>query len=115
VTDWTIFLANGYTNLSGLSPAESYGRGDLDGDGDNDRADFLLFKLDYNAANGSGAFEAMLGGVPEPASAAFVACGLAMFLTSSRRLFAQRRQAADKPCPNVRSTVMAMNKSNILV
>ncbi|HEX2476449.1 MAG TPA: PQQ-dependent sugar dehydrogenase [Lacipirellulaceae bacterium] len=85
VGDWAIFLANGYTNLNGLSQAEAYGRGDLDGDGDNDRADFQLFKLDYNAVNGSGAFEAMLAGVPEPASLALIICGMATLLTCSRR------------------------------
>ncbi len=51
--------------------------GDLDGDGDNDFADFRLFQADYVAANGAAAFEALLN-VPEPTAALsllLMACG----------------------------------------
>ncbi|MEX0610925.1 MAG: PQQ-dependent sugar dehydrogenase [Pirellulales bacterium] len=68
VADWSVFVANAFGNLAGLSGAEAYGKGDLDGDGDNDYTDFLLFKSDFNAANGSGTFEAAMLGVPEPSS-----------------------------------------------
>ena len=72
--DWAVFTTSAATNLSGLSKAQSYGRGDLDGDGDNDYNDFKLFKTDYSVANGSSAFDALLQQVPEPgtASLAFV-------------------------------------------
>jgi glucose/arabinose dehydrogenase len=85
VADWSIFLANGYTNLAGVSQAESYGRGDLDGDGDNDRTDFQLFKSDYNSANGSGAFEAMLARVPEPGALLLLVSGFAAILLAASR------------------------------
>jgi hypothetical protein len=65
LADWSLFVASSYTALTGLGSAEAYGRGDLDADGDNDHADFLLFKRDYNAANGAGAFESHLLRVPE--------------------------------------------------
>jgi len=67
--DWAAFIASSFTDLSGLSPAEAYGLGDLNGDGVSDYDDFQVFKSDYNTANGLGAFEAMLRSVPEPGSA----------------------------------------------
>jgi hypothetical protein len=70
VADWSVFTANSYSSLAGLSHAEAYGKGDLDGDLDNDFTDFRLFKQDFNSANGAGAFEAMIGYVPEPAGSA---------------------------------------------
>jgi hypothetical protein len=66
IDDWSLFLSNAFGNLSGLSRAQAYALGDLDADGDNDRADFLLFKSDFNTANGAGAFDRMVLGVPEP-------------------------------------------------
>ncbi len=67
-SDWSTFIASSFTDLSGASPAEAYGLGDLNGDGVSDYDDFQVFKSDYNAANGLGAFEAMLSRVPEPTS-----------------------------------------------
>lgn len=64
--DWALFVAGAYADLSGLSRAEAYQLGDLNGDNLNDFADFRLFKADYDAANGVGAFTAMSGVVPEP-------------------------------------------------
>jgi glucose/arabinose dehydrogenase len=64
--DWVVFNENHLTNLNGLSPAASYGRGDLDGDGDNDFDDFRLFQALFDSANGDGAFSRALGAVPEP-------------------------------------------------
>jgi glucose/arabinose dehydrogenase len=65
--DWPLFRMNHLATFSGLSAAESYHLGDLDGDGDNDFADFRLFQADYIAANGEAAFAALLN-VPEPAT-----------------------------------------------
>jgi hypothetical protein len=85
IEDWSALLAGAYTDLSGLSPAESYGHGDLDGDGDSDFADFRLFKSDFDAANGVGAFEAMSNGVPEPASSKLIFVAAAIATSAIRR------------------------------
>ncbi|QDU58812.1 LamG-like jellyroll fold domain-containing protein [Aeoliella mucimassa] len=67
--DWDIFAANGYADLTALTALEAALAGDLDGDFDNDRDDFNLFKSDYIAANGLDAFEALGAvAVPEPSS-----------------------------------------------
>jgi hypothetical protein len=84
VADWSIFVASAYANLVGLSGAEAYGKGDFDGDGDNDYNDFLLFKSDFNALNGAGAFDAMLVHVPEPDTMALLLAGIAATLASLR-------------------------------
>ncbi len=76
LADWSVFTDNSYTSLSGLSGAEAYGKGDLDGDGDNDFSDFRLFKQDFDDANGAGAFEALVGQVPEPTGPGLALIGL---------------------------------------
>ncbi|TWT92897.1 hypothetical protein Pla108_40370 [Botrimarina colliarenosi] len=65
-SDWVVFNANHLADLSGLSPAQSYGFGDLDADGDNDFEDFRQFQADFDAANGAGALARAIAGVPEP-------------------------------------------------
>jgi hypothetical protein len=76
VADWTTFIANGYTNLSGETAVGAYRRGDLDGDRDNDIFDYRLFKADYTLANGAAAFAALEGAVPEPSTVALLAFGI---------------------------------------
>ena len=60
--------------------------GDLDRDGDNDLTDFVNFKTDYDAANGAGAFNAMLANVPEPSTMAL------LLLAGSGVAFARQRR-----------------------
>jgi hypothetical protein len=84
IADWNVFLANNGTNMSTLSDAESYAKGDLNGDQLSNYTDFRLFKTDFNAANGAGAFEA-LAGVPEPSSLVLMLCGCAALLRKARR------------------------------
>ena len=66
--DWLTFIQNAETNLSDVSRAEAYQRGDLNSDGANNIADFIQFKTLYDAANGAGAFVQMLATVPEPSA-----------------------------------------------
>jgi hypothetical protein len=75
VVDWELFVANSFTDLSGVTGRDAFARGDLDLDGDNDLVDFRLFKSAYIDANGAGAF-ASLTGVPEPCAATLM--GLAV-------------------------------------
>lgn len=81
--DWAIFAAHQRTDLSGLTPAGRFLHGDLDRDGDNDYQDFLIFKSDFIAANGAGAFAAMLA-APEPSTCALLAA-LGLSVATRRR------------------------------
>jgi hypothetical protein len=83
--DWAALVELSYAPLApGLSPAQSYGLGDLDGDGACDFDDFRLFKTDYNAVHGAGAFEAMVRGVPEPSSVVLASVVLAAGMAVAR-------------------------------
>jgi hypothetical protein len=88
--DWLKFRANYFNEFTGLSVAQSYEFGDLDGDGDNDFADFRLFQSDYVAANGLAAFRALFS-VPEPQSMVLVLMlGAAFSIRRPRRVSAWR-------------------------
>ena len=84
IADWNIFLTNNGTNMSTLSDAESYARGDLNGDQLSNHTDFRLFKTDFNAANGAGAFEA-LASVPEPSTLMLMLFGCAALVRRKSR------------------------------
>ncbi len=84
-SDWLIFVANSETDLSGLSLAQSYQRGDLDGDGVNSFLDFTLFKNAYEVANGDGSFAAMLATIPEPTGTFLLLIGLIPRWAGTRR------------------------------
>ena len=72
--DWVAFKNGQGTNFATVfSAAESYAKGDLDGDLDHDLNDYSLFKTAFDAANGAGAFQAMLASVPEPSTTAMFA------------------------------------------
>jgi hypothetical protein len=86
VQDWTIYKNGAQSNLSGLSPSQAYDRGDLNLDGVNDLEDFARFRSAYEAANGAGAFAAMLARVPEPSSALLACCGAAIARQCGKRL-----------------------------
>jgi hypothetical protein len=83
--DWVIFRTNQQTDLSTKSLAEAYRLGDLTGDKLNNHADFVMFKAAYDAANGAGAFVAMLAAVPEPASMLLVLAAGVFSLACGRR------------------------------
>ncbi|WP_428305734.1 LamG domain-containing protein [Lacipirellula sp.] len=87
--DWAVFVPNSSTAFAADPAVTAYLKGDLDGDKDNDYADFKLFKADFIAANGEAAFAALGAAVPEPATLGLA--GLA-----SVALVAARRRAAGK-------------------
>ena len=78
--DWLLYVAG----LGAIDP----GATDLNGDGVNDHADFLLFQSDFERCHGTGSFAEMLRTVPEPAMLGvigwmYVALG---FIGPARRL-----------------------------
>ncbi|MEQ8849979.1 hypothetical protein [Botrimarina sp.] len=101
--DYAVLAANAETDLSGLSTAEAYVLGDLDGSGANDVVDFGLFKDAYIAANGEVAFASLVAGVPEPAAGSMAALSLAAILARGRRL---RRRPLHETAPQQGKTAM---------
>jgi hypothetical protein len=79
--DYEIFRSNHRKPIDAMTfptDPQSYVFGDIDGDQDNDFADFRLFQADYIAANGEAAFAALLASVPEPSGAVLAALGMAL-------------------------------------
>jgi hypothetical protein len=66
--DWTIQRDDMFSDVSALTALAAYEVGDLNADGFNNEFDFFLFRKAYDNANGTGAFDGMLAGVPEPAT-----------------------------------------------
>lgn len=64
--DYQQFLTGLHADLSGLTAAEAFGRGDLNGDFQNNFLDFQLFRQGYDQWNGAGAFAKAIAHVPEP-------------------------------------------------
>jgi len=87
--DWALFVPNSFKTFAADPAVTAYLKGDLDGDKDNDYADFKLFKADFIAANGEAAFAALGAAVPEPAT-------LALGGLASLALVAARRRASRK-------------------
>jgi len=85
IEDWPMFRAGYGGEYTGMTRAQAYLGGDLDGDFDSDINDFNLF---VKAAGGAGALFG--GGVPEPASGLLIlSCGVAgLFVRKQRRRFA---------------------------
>jgi hypothetical protein len=86
--DWMIFRANQHADFAGKSGAEAYQMGDISGDFQNNHTDFVIFKTLYDAANGAGAFVAMVAAVPEPSAVVLV-------LTSGLFTLPLRRRVSD--------------------
>ena len=84
-SDWPLLRDNLLTNVGGLSKPLAYQEGDLNGDGMVDFADFGLFKSDYDAANGLGAFQSMIAGVPEPSGVLLLTLGAVALAVSRKR------------------------------
>lgn len=63
--DWPIFRAGIREDLSGLSVADAYLMGDLNGDGVNNWVDFRIFKEAFIASSGTSAFPDLGLQVPE--------------------------------------------------
>ena len=94
--DWPALRDNHLTSLTGLSPVAAYRAGDLDGDGDNDVADFRLFKADYEAVHGPGSSAKLGATVPEPSATALAAAAACAVGWQGRRRPAKRFRSRDK-------------------
>ncbi len=84
--DWPIYNSGRGADLTALSLTQAYRLGDLDGDLDNDIADFVLFKDYFELANGPGSFARM---IPEPAT------GLLGWAVARRHLGLAKELASD--------------------
>jgi hypothetical protein len=71
VDDVRDFFAGMHTNLVGLSAAAAFARGDLNGDFKNSYADFRIFKIGFELAQGEEGFAAAVAraSAPEPSAA----------------------------------------------
>jgi hypothetical protein len=83
--DWPTVRDNFNADLTGMTLLQRYARGDLNNDGRNDRFDFAQFKALFDAANGAGSFNAVLGAVPEPGSLTILAVGTGLIGLGLRR------------------------------
>ena len=68
VDDWMQFRGGQFADMTGLTLAQAFALGDLNGDFRNNHADFLIFKSAFESANGANAFAALFAEVPEPAT-----------------------------------------------
>lgn len=55
-------------------------------DGVNDSLDFLVVEGAFDAANGAGALQALISGVPEPSSVILTMAGVVLFVAGRRRV-----------------------------
>jgi hypothetical protein len=84
-SDWQVFYPNLLTDMTSMTDVQRALAGDINADGANDVLDFGLFKADFDAVNGAGAFNAMLANVPEPATFAMLLVGSLGSLLLRRR------------------------------
>lgn len=66
--DWPLLRAHLFANVASLKLVDAHAAGDLDSNGQVDEVDFILFAEAFDAAQGAGAFAALLTQVPEPTS-----------------------------------------------
>jgi endonuclease/exonuclease/phosphatase family metal-dependent hydrolase len=90
-SDWMQFRTGQHANLTGLPRSQAYAKGDLTGDFRNDHADFVLFKIAFETANGTGSFTTSIILVPEPATALLAICLAISGMISRKGSKAQRR------------------------
>ena len=83
-SDWLVYVEGLGRDFSSLSVVQSYPQGDLNADLLNDHQDFLAFKGAYDAANGAGAFAAMIEEVPEPTTWMLLCLGTVVFIGRRR-------------------------------
>lgn len=83
--DWTALQSNFGASLASLSEAQRYRLSDLNNDGMHTLDDILTFQITYDEVNGSGTFQAMINGVPEPSSACLLLLAAAALVGIGRK------------------------------
>ncbi|TWT33916.1 PEP-CTERM motif protein [Posidoniimonas corsicana] len=86
--DWSLFKAGQGAVNNTLTAVQAYQLGDLDGNFQRNLADYDLFAEAFDLANGAGAFQAAISGVPEPASIVMLLAGAAVVVARGRRAVA---------------------------
>ncbi len=74
--DFEMYILGMHTNLVGLTPAQAYAKGDLNGDFQNNFTDLVIFRQAYDLWNGEGALTAALANVPEPSAMGLMLVGV---------------------------------------
>jgi hypothetical protein len=85
--DWAIFRNGQHAVMTGFTRSQALGLGDLNGDFQNNHADFVMFKSIFESSHGQGSFASMLANVPEPNNLLLLSAGgmlLAIAATSGR-------------------------------
>ena len=82
IADFQAWLGGFYGDFTGLTGCAAYEMGDMNFDGVGDHADFVLFRDAYDAANGQGAFAAL---IPEPSCTWMLLPILGALVNSVRR------------------------------
>jgi endonuclease/exonuclease/phosphatase family metal-dependent hydrolase len=95
LADWSMFRNGQFGDMTGLTPAQAFAMGDLNGDFRNNHADFVIFKGAFEAANGADAFRALFAQVPEPSTILLALIIVALPSCSSRRAGARARRSPD--------------------
>jgi hypothetical protein len=85
IADFTILKTNIHSNTSALTLAQAYQLGDMSQDRAINVTDFVAFRTAYDAANGAGAFAAMVASIPEPSAVVLAVGGLGILGIARRR------------------------------
>ncbi|BBO32942.1 LamG-like jellyroll fold domain-containing protein [Lacipirellula parvula] len=113
--DWSTLASLSGSNFAGKSTAQRYRSGDLNADGAFTIDDVLQFRLDFDAANGVGAFAAMVAGVPEPTGLGLLAIGATIFLGVGRKRPLRSRVRGAAAAASVAMCMLAMNPAQATV
>jgi hypothetical protein len=94
--DWTMFKAGQGLDFTGLSLAQVYVLGDMNGDFVHDLDDFSVFRSEFERFNGPGSFARMLAGVPEPGSFALASILFVIAVCVGRRRSGDSKMPAQR-------------------
>ena len=97
IDDWTKFKLGFGSDLTGLTQVQRYLKGDFNDNGVIDLIDTIAFEGFFDAAQGPGAFRAMLASVPEPSSLVLCLIGVVALVVRLSSTRARRGGAMVRP------------------